>query len=182
MAVLKMAVQAMDQSSYKILFSSPAAKQTPAGSLLPFDDSQLNSVAEDPLLQLGYEPLEVQQYMPPLGTPEQQNRVPIEALPPPKKDTGLGFRSGISLFDNVMAMIARAVSRQTVEISKHQQRTNSRMKDSMYSPMREGQAARGKRFIDASLKCLLAVATSKLFPFHTYNNIITIRTAKSDLI
>ena len=42
MAELKMAVQAMDQSGYKTLLSSLAAQQTTAGSLLRFDDSQLN--------------------------------------------------------------------------------------------------------------------------------------------
>ena len=83
----------------------------------------------------------------------------------------LGFRSDIILFDNVMDMIPRAISGQTVQISKHQQRTNSRRKENMWSLMREMQAMRGKKFIGASLKCLPATATSKLFPFHSYNNI-----------
>jgi hypothetical protein len=43
-----------------------------------------------------------------------------------------------------MAMIARAFSGQTVEISKHQQRMSSRRKENMYSPMRERRAAGGK--------------------------------------
>jgi hypothetical protein len=65
-----MAVQVMDQSGYKTLLSSLAAQQTTAGSLLRFDDSQLSVVPEDPLLRLDDEPLEAQQYMPPLGAPE----------------------------------------------------------------------------------------------------------------
>jgi len=67
------------------LLSSLTAPHTTTGSLRRFDDSQLNSVPEDPLLGLDYEPLEAQQYMPPLGTPEQQNRNPIEALPHQQK-------------------------------------------------------------------------------------------------
>ena len=80
-ALVKTAIQGMARGGYEVLLHSLATRKTAAGLLLQFEDTQVNAVPEDPLLQLDEEPLQAQQYVAPLCAPEQVEHVPIVALP-----------------------------------------------------------------------------------------------------
>jgi hypothetical protein len=148
MAELKMAVQAMDQSGYKTLLSSLAAWRISAGLLLRFDDSQLMLCQRIPCWDWMTSHWKCSTTCPHLALPSSRIKFPLKLGHLKRRDAVLGFRSAISLLGNVMAMIARVVSGQTVEISKHQQRTNSRRKEKGTRQWEKGepQEEKGGRF------------------------------------
>ena len=76
---IKMAVQDLEKHGYSAVMQQLASRMTQAGSLLLFDDSQLNATPEDPILRLNAAPLQAQQYVAPVMAPLQQEHIPIRA-------------------------------------------------------------------------------------------------------
>ena len=83
-SLVKRAIAQMNLGGYTILLRDLASRQTRAGSLVRFDDAQVNAAPENPMLHVDDEPLKVYQYVPPLVAPLLQFPIgppPATAIP-----------------------------------------------------------------------------------------------------
>jgi hypothetical protein len=78
---IKVAVRALDDHGYTELLKNLSSRRTSDDSLLHFNEMHINDSSDDFMLQLDEDPLEAQQYVPPLAAPFQQEHIRIEAPP-----------------------------------------------------------------------------------------------------
>ena len=78
---IKMTVRALDDHGYTALLKNFSSRRTSDGSLLHFNELQIEDSSDDFILPLDENPLEAQQYVPPLAAPFQREQIPMEAQP-----------------------------------------------------------------------------------------------------
>ena len=78
---IKMTVRALDDHGYTALLKNFSSRRTSDGSLLHFNEMQIEDSSDDFILPLDEDPLEAQQYVPPVAAPFQREQIPMEAQP-----------------------------------------------------------------------------------------------------
>ena len=74
---VRMATYDLNSSGYNTLLRRLATRRSAAGTLLQFDDSQVSSVPEDPMLRINVASLQAMQYVPPPVAPLQKRHIPV---------------------------------------------------------------------------------------------------------
>lgn len=77
-SLVKRVIKQMNLGGYTTLLRDLASRQTAEGSLVRFEDSQVNAIPDNPLLRIDdAEPLQFHQYVPPLVAPLQRFPIPL---------------------------------------------------------------------------------------------------------